>query len=89
MTIKEMIIDLLMQDDEALTQIEEYLKLPPSVNISRLELENLLNEMIIDGYIVINKKWKTEKNEYPYSLTEKGRELHNKKNIYLKNDRIS
>lgn len=77
MTNKELIIDLLSQDDEALSQIEEYFKLPPSVNLSRLELENLLNEMIKDGYIVINKTWKTEKNEYPYSLTEKGKKMHN------------
>ena len=55
MTTKEIIIDLLSQDDEAITQIEEYLKLPPSVNMSRLELEKLLNEMIKDGYIVVNK----------------------------------
>lgn len=29
--------------------------------------------MLDEGYISINYSWKNERNEYPYSLTEKGR----------------
>ena len=32
----------------------------------------MLNEMVEEGYIFINYIWKTERDEYPYSLTEKG-----------------
>ena len=37
------------------------------------ELDLLLDEMINEGLITINKQWINEKNEYPYSLTQKGR----------------
>ena len=37
------------------------------------ELKKMLNEMMDEGYISINYSWKTERDEYPYSLTEKGR----------------
>lgn len=33
----------------------------------------MLKEMEEEGYISINYSWKTERDEYPYSLTEKGR----------------
>jgi hypothetical protein len=29
--------------------------------------------MLEEGYIVVNYDWKTEHDEYPYSLTEKGK----------------
>lgn len=74
MTIKETILDCLSQDDEALTQIYEYCQLPPSIKILRFELKQMLDEMIKDGLVFINYNWKTEKDEYPYSLTEKGKE---------------
>lgn len=73
MTNKELILDSLIDDDEAFTQILEYFVLAVEVKISPLELKNLLIEMVEEGYIFINYSWKTERDEYPYSLTEKGR----------------
>jgi hypothetical protein len=73
MTNKELILDSLIDDDEAFTQILEYFVLAAEVKISPLELKNLLIEMVEEGYIFINYSWKTERDEYPYSLTEKGR----------------
>ena len=55
------------------SQIMEYFKLPPSIDLSEEELQNILSQMIKDGYICVNYNWKTEKGEYPYSLTEKGK----------------
>ncbi len=73
MTNKEMILDCLIQDDEAFTQIVEYFTLAAKVDISFLEINRILTEMIEEGYIYINHNWKTEHDEYPYSLTEKGK----------------
>ena len=73
MTKKELILDCLIQDDEAFTQIMEYFKLVAEIEISSEEIKNLISEMIKEGYITINYSWKNEHNEYPYSLTEKGR----------------
>ena len=70
---KEFILDCLIQDDEAFTQIVEYFELAVEVNISHLEIKRLLDEMLAEGYISINYNWKNEHDEYPYSLTEKGR----------------
>lgn len=73
MTMKEFILDSLIDDDEAFTQILEYFELAAEIKISPLELKKMLKEMEEEGYISINYSWKTERNEYPYSLTEKGR----------------
>lgn len=73
MNKKEFILDSLIDDDEAFTQIIEYFELAAEIKISPLELKKLLKEMVEDGYISINYSWKTEHDEYPYSLTEKGR----------------
>ena len=73
MTYKEMILDCLTQDDEAFTQIIEYFELAAEVNISHTEIKKILTEMLEEGYIVVNYSWKTEHDEYPYSLTEKGK----------------
>ena len=70
MTNKELILDCLIDDDEAFTQIVE---LVAEIKISFLEIKKLLNEMVDEGYISINYSWKNEHDEYPYSLTEKGR----------------
>lgn len=70
---KEFILDCLIQDDEAFTQIVEYFELVVEINISSLEIKKLLDEMLAEGYISINYKWKNEHDEYPYSLTEKGK----------------
>lgn len=83
MTNKEFILDSLIDDDEAFTQILEYFKLSAEIKISPLELKKMLNEMVEEGYIFINYAWKTERDEYPYSLTEKGRIAWN--NIQNKN----
>lgn len=60
MTKKEYILDSLIDDDEAFTQILEYFEFV-SVDISEEELNLLLNEMINEGLIVINKQWTNEK----------------------------
>lgn len=73
MTNKEMILDCLIQDDEAFTQIIEYFELAAGVNVLRTEIKRILAEMLEEGYIVVNYNWKTERDEYPYSLTEKGK----------------
>ena len=69
---KEYILDSLINDDEAKTQIMEYFDFC-EVAISDSELETLLSEMVEEGLIVVNYTWKNEKDEYPYSLTEKGK----------------
>lgn len=69
---KECILESLVDDDEAKTQIMGYFALC-EVAISDSELETLLSEMVEEGLIVVNYTWKNEKNEYPYSLTEKGK----------------
>ena len=73
--IKEIVLECLSQDEEALTQIMEYCKLPPSIEISKIELEQVLDEMIKKGIIYVNNKWKTENDKFPYSLTEKGKRV--------------
>ena len=77
MTNKELVLDSLIDDDEAFTQILEYFVLAAEIKISPVELKELLNEMVNEGYIFINYSWKTERNEYPYSLTEKGKSAWN------------
>lgn len=44
MTNKEFILDSLIDDDEAFTQILEYFKLAAEIKISPLELKKMLNE---------------------------------------------
>ena len=73
MNTKELILDSLIDDDEAFTQIVEYFELAAKINISPEEIKTLLEEMVDEGYITINYSWKNEHDEYPYSLTEKGR----------------
>ena len=68
MTNKELILDCLIQDDEAFTQILEYFHLAAEIKIEPSKLKKLINEMVSDGYIVINYSWKTERDEYPYSF---------------------
>ena len=68
-----MILDSLINDDEAFTQIVEYFELVAEIKISHQEVEKLLEEMLDEGYISINYSWKNEHGEYPYSLTEKGK----------------
>ena len=78
MTNKEMILDCLIQDDEAVTQIVEYFELAAEMNIDHTEIKRLLAEMLDEGYIFINYNWKNEHDEYPYSLTEKGKKAWKK-----------
>lgn len=73
MNIKELILDSLIDDDEAFTQIVEYFELAAEIKISPLKIKAILEEMIEEGYITINNSWKNEHGETPYSLTEKGR----------------
>lgn len=71
MTNKEMILDSLINDDEAFTQIVEYFELFAEVKVAPSEIKELLAEMVEEGYITMNYSWKNEHDEYPYSLTEK------------------
>ena len=73
MTNKEIILDALINDDEAFTQIVEYFELFAEVKIAPSEIKKLLAEMLEEGYIAINYSWKNEHDEYPYCLTAKGR----------------
>ena len=77
MTHKEMILDSLIDDDEAFTQIAEYFELVAEVEISPSEIKKLLEEMLEEGYIVVNYSWQNEHYEYPYTLTEKGKKAWN------------
>jgi len=79
MTKKEYILDSLIDDDEAISQIIEYFKFI-ELEISIDELKLLLDEMLKEELIVINRQWKNEKNEYPFSLTIKGRKMWKNKN---------
>ena len=72
MTNKEMILDSLINDDEAFTQIVEYFELFAEGKVAPSEIKELLAEMVEEGYITMNYSWKNEHDEYPYSLTEKG-----------------
>ena len=81
MTNKEMILDCLNQDDEAFTQILEYFELAVKIKISPSNIKSILAEMIEEGYIFTNYNWKNEHDEYPYSLTEKGRKAWDKLNL--------
>ena len=45
MTNKEFVLDCLIQDDEAFTQIVEYFELVAKVDASPLEIEILLEEI--------------------------------------------
>ena len=76
MTNKEMILECLIQDDEAFTQIVEYFVLGAEIEISKDTILMLLREMVEEGYIYVNYSWKTERDEYPYSLTEKGKKAY-------------
>lgn len=74
MTTKEYILDCLIQDDEAFTQIVEFFRSAVEVKISPTEVKMLLDEMTDEGYVSVNYSWKNEHDEYPYSLTKKGKE---------------
>jgi len=73
MTEKELILDSLIDDDEARTQIMKFFDFCGK-SITDSELDRILAEMLAEGLITVNRDWKNEKGEYPCSLTEKGRE---------------
>ena len=73
MTKKEYVLDSLIDDEEARTQILEYFVFN-AITITEEELDLILNELLSEGLVSINRQWKNEKGEYPYSLTTKGRE---------------
>ena len=58
MTNKELILDCLIQDDEAFTQIVEYFELDVEVKISPLKIKTLLDEMIKETLKEMNKSSK-------------------------------
>lgn len=69
---KELILDALIDDDEAFTQIVEFFAFCKET-VSPVVIKSLLDEMVQEGYLCINESWKNEHGEYPYSLTEKGK----------------
>lgn len=73
MTVKELILDSLIDDDEARTEIKAFLDFCET-DIAENELDRILDEMLAEGLISINYEWKNEKGESPYSLTGKGRD---------------
>ena len=76
MTKTEYVLDSLADDDEAKTQIMEYFEFC-NINISESELDALLDKMVADGLIIVNRQWQNEKGEFPYAPTQKGREMWN------------
>lgn len=72
MTARECILDCLIDDDEAYTQIVEFFEFA-FVEASNDEIKQTLCEMEKQGYIYVNYEWTNECGEYPYSLTEKGK----------------
>lgn len=54
MTYKEYILDCLIQDDEAFTQILEFFELAVEDKISPTEIKMLLEKMKDEGYVSIN-----------------------------------
>ena len=64
------------KNDECYSQIKEYIE-HLGVSIVDKDLEELLKSMIEEKLIIINESWSNEKNEFPYSLTEKGKEIWN------------
>lgn len=78
MTNKEYILDCLADGDEAETQIKEFFKFV-GVDISIDQTRKLISEMLHDGLICVNEKWVNEVGENPYAMTDKGKELWNKK----------
>ena len=76
MTKTEYVLDSLADDEEAKKKIMEYFVFC-NVNISEEELDALLDKMVADGLIIVNRQWQNEKREFPYALTTKGREIWN------------
>ena len=72
MRIMECILDCLIDDDEAYTQIVKFFNFS-HIEVSANEIKQTLCEMEKDGYIYVNYEWVNEYGEYPYSLTEKGK----------------
>lgn len=55
MTKTEYVLDSLADDEEAKTQIMEYFVFC-NVNISEPELDALLDKMVADGLIIVNRQ---------------------------------
>lgn len=72
MTIMECILDCLIDDGEAYTQIVDFFEFS-HIEVSANEINRTLFEMEKDGYIYINYEWTNEYGEHPYFLTEKGK----------------
>jgi DNA-binding PadR family transcriptional regulator len=73
MTNKEIILDALINDSEAITQIKEYFHLL-SVEISLEELNVVLEDLVEDEFIFIDEIWVNELGEKPYTITDKGKQ---------------
>jgi len=72
MTKKEYILDCLADGSEAKAQIVEYFEFV-KVDISSNEIDHLIEEMIKEDLIIIDRNWLKEFGEKSYSMTQKGR----------------
>lgn len=83
MTKKGIILDALINDSEAITQIKEYFDLL-CVEVSLVELNVMLEDLCEKQLIYIDECWVNELGEKPYTITEKGKkELEkSKSNIF-------
>ena len=74
MTNKEYILDSLVDDGECFTQIKEYFD-QFNISIEDDKLQNLLDDIEREQLISVSTSWVNEKNEHPYYLTTKGKEM--------------
>ena len=74
MSIRNYILDCLIDDSEAPNEIKFYFKkFHPSVNHNDIFKE--INLMIHEELIVLSHEWRNEHGEFPYTLTAKGQKL--------------
>lgn len=74
MSIRNYILDCLIDDSEALNEIKSYFKRFYR-NVDQNDIIKEINSMIHEGLIILNHEWRNGHGEYPYSLTEKGQKL--------------
>ncbi len=73
MTNQEIILDALINDSEAITQIKEYFRFF-GVEVSFDELHAMLEDLIENEIIYIDEIWVNESGQKPYTITDKGKQ---------------
>ncbi len=74
MNIREHILDSLIDDSEAISEIISYFK-RFNPETKKKDIVDEINYMILDGLIFLCTDWENAYKEKPYSLTDKGKEL--------------